>query len=91
LPGWGLPGGTSHYPNDGSCLIDASYSIRDLNNRLDLDLPESPDYETLGGFITTQLQGLAKGGEIIYHGRHLFTVVDIDGRRINKVKFERVK
>jgi putative hemolysin len=76
---------------DGSYLIDASYSIRDLNNRLDLDLPESPDYETLGGFITTQLQGLAKGGEIIYHGRHLFTVVDIDGRRINKVKFERVK
>ncbi|HOD76220.1 MAG TPA: hemolysin family protein [Syntrophorhabdaceae bacterium] len=76
---------------DGSYLIDASYSVRDLNNRLNLDLPESPDYETLGGFITTQLQGLAKGGEIIHHGRHRFTVVDIDGRRIVKVKFERVK
>jgi putative hemolysin len=76
---------------DGSYLIDASYSVRDLNDRLNLDLPESPDYETLGGFITTQLQGLAKGGEIIHHGRHRFTVVDIDGRRINKVKFERVK
>jgi putative hemolysin len=76
---------------DGSYLIDASYSVRDLNDRLNLDLPESPDYETLGGFITTQLQGLAKGGEIIHHGRHRFTVVDIDGRRIVKVKFERVK
>jgi len=76
---------------DGSYLIDASYSIRDLNNRLDLDLPESPDYETLGGFITTQLQGLAKGGEAIYYARYRFTVVDIDGRRIVKVKFERVK
>lgn len=76
---------------DGSYLIDASYSVRDLNDRLNLDLPESPDYETLGGFITTQLQGLAKGGEIIHHGRHRFTVVDLDGRRINKVKFERVK
>ena len=76
---------------DGSYLIDASYSVRDLNDRLNLDLPESPDYETLGGFITTQLQGLAKGGEIIHHARHRFTVVDIDGRRIVKVKFERVK
>jgi len=76
---------------DGSYLIDASYSVRDLNDRLNLDLPESPDYETLGGFITTQLQGLAKGGEIIHHGRHRLTVVDLDGRRINKVKFERMK
>ena len=74
---------------DGSYLLDASYSIRDLNQRLDLDLPESPDYETLGGFIMTQLQGLAKGGEIIYYGRYRFIVVDIDGRRIVKVKFER--
>ncbi len=76
---------------DGSYLIDASYSVRDLNDRLNLDLPESPDYETLGGFITTQLQGLAKGGEVIYFGRYRFTVVDIDGRRIVKIKFERLK
>lgn len=76
---------------DGSYLINASYSIRDLNERLDLDLPESPDYETLGGFITTQLQGLAKGGEVIYFGRYRFTVVDIDGHRIVKIKFERLK
>jgi len=81
----------SERQRDGSYLIDASYSVRDLNDRLNLDLPESPDYETLGGFITTQLQGLAKGGEIIHHGRHRFTVVDIDSRRIVKVKFERVK
>ena len=74
---------------DGSYLIDASYSIRDLNNRLDIDLPESPDYETLGGFIMTQLQGLARGGEIIYYGTYRFIVVDIDARRIVKVKFER--
>ncbi len=74
---------------DGSYLIDAAYSIRDLNHRLEIDLPESPDYETLGGFIMTQLQGLARGGEIVYYSSYRFTVVDIDGRRIVKVKFER--
>ena len=75
---------------DGSYLIDASYSIRDLNSRLDVDLPESPDYETLGGFIMTQLQGMAKGGEVVYYGRYRFTVVDVDALRIVRVKFERL-
>ena len=74
---------------DGSFIIDASYSIRDLNERLSLDIPESTDYETLGGFILTQLQGMAKGGEIIYYGPYKFTVVGIGGRRIIKVKFEK--
>ncbi len=74
---------------DGSYIIDASYSVRDLNNRQQLDIPESTDYETLGGFILTQLQGLARGGEIIYHGPYKFTVVGIEGRRITKIKFEK--
>jgi putative hemolysin len=74
---------------DGSMIIDGAYSIRDLNNKMDLDLPEAPDYETLGGFILSQLQGIAKGGEMIYVGGYKFTVVDIEGRRIRKVKVER--
>ena len=74
---------------DGSYIIDASYSIRDLNHRLEINLPESPDYETLGGFIMTQLQGLARGGEIVFSGNCRFTVVDMDGLRIAKVKLER--
>ncbi|MDD5244839.1 MAG: transporter associated domain-containing protein, partial [Syntrophorhabdaceae bacterium] len=65
--------------------------IRDLNNRFNLDLSESPDYETLGGFILTQLQEIPKGGEIILHGIHRFTVVGLEGRRITKVKLDRPK
>ncbi|HNT69151.1 MAG TPA: hemolysin family protein [Syntrophorhabdaceae bacterium] len=76
---------------DGSVIIDASYSIRDLNNRFNLELSESPDYETLGGFILTQLQEMPKGGEIIIHGIHRFTVVGVEGRRITKVKLDRPK
>ena len=74
---------------DGSYIIDSSYSIRDLNERLQIDIPESADYETLGGFILAQLQGMPKGGEIIYQGSSKFTVVGISGRRITKVKFEK--
>jgi putative hemolysin len=76
---------------DGSIVVDGSYSVRDLNNALNLDIPESPDYETLGGYILSQLQGIAKGGEMIYYDDYRVTVVGIHGRRIAKVKIERVK
>jgi putative hemolysin len=74
---------------DGTVIIDASYSIRDLNNRLNINLPESPDYETLGGFILIQLQDIPRGGEIIYYGVHRFTVVGLEERRITKVKLDK--
>jgi putative hemolysin len=76
---------------DGSFIVDGSYSIRDLNGTLGLTLEESPEYETLGGFILAQLQGVAKGGEIIYGGPYRFTVVGIQGRRISKVKIEKTR
>lgn len=76
---------------DGSLVIDGAYSIRDLNNTLHLNLPESPDYETLGGFMMTRLQGIAKGGEMVVHGRYKFIVVGVDERRITKVKLEQIK
>jgi putative hemolysin len=76
---------------DGTFIIDGSYSIRDLNNKLQLGLEESPDYETLGGFILTRLQGIARGGEVIYHGSYRFTIGDVEGLRISKVKLERIK
>jgi putative hemolysin len=75
--------------NDGSIIIDASYSIRDLNIRLDTEIPEAPDYETLGGFILDRLQGIARGGEMIDHGRYRFIVVGVEGIRITKVKLEK--
>ncbi len=76
---------------DGSVVVDASYSIRDVNNALNLELPESPEYETLGGFILSSIQGIARGGEIVYYGGYKLTVVGIHGRRIAKVKIEKHK
>jgi putative hemolysin len=74
---------------DGSYIIDASYSIRDLNERLQIEIPESTDYETLGGFMLAQLQGMPRGGEIVYQGLYKFTVVDLGEKRITKIKFEK--
>jgi len=74
---------------DGSLVIDASLSVRDLRNDYGLPIPESSEYETLGGFVLSQLQNMPRGGEIIRHGEYKFTIVDMDGRRIAKLKVER--
>ena len=75
---------------DGSLLIDASMPIRDLVDLHALPIPITNDYETLSGFITHQLQGIPRGGEVIHHGGYRFTVVDLGDRRVAKVKVERV-
>lgn len=77
--------------SDGSYIVDASYSIRDLNNKLGLEVEESPDYETVGGFILSRLQGLAKGGEIVHYGSYRMIVVGIEDRRIAKVRLQKTE
>jgi putative hemolysin len=76
---------------DGSLVIDASLTVRELKNDFGLAIPESPDYETIGGFILAKLQALPKAGEIIHHEQYKMTVVDMDGRRINKIKVENLQ
>jgi len=76
---------------DGAFIVDASMPVRDLVAEYGLSIPLSPDYETLGGFITHQIQGLPRGGEVISYGGYKFTVVDLGDRRVAKVKVERIE
>jgi putative hemolysin len=73
---------------DGTIVADASLSVRDLREDYGFAVPDSPEYETLGGFVLHQLQDMPRGGEIIRFGGYKFTIVDMEGRRINKVKIE---
>lgn len=73
---------------DGSLIIDASLSIKDLQNEHGLPFPESPEYETLAGFMQTQLQRMPKGGDIIKYQGMKLTVVELEGRRIARIKVE---
>lgn len=75
---------------DGAFLVDASMPVKDLVAEYALPIPISPEYETLSGFITYQIQGLPRGGEVFYHGDYMFTVVDLGDRRVAKVKVERI-
>jgi putative hemolysin len=74
---------------DGSYLADASITIDDLAEQHHLVFPESSEYETLAGFLLAQLQRLPRRGEGVNFGDWRLTIMDLDGRRIARVKIER--
>lgn len=76
---------------DGSMIIDASISLRDLNEDYDLDIPEAPEYETLGGFIVTSLQRIPQTGDLVETDGKRLRIIQMVGQRIAKVKLELIE
>lgn len=72
---------------DGSSLIDSSISVRELNERLGLEIPESSQYITLAGFLLRQSGKLLKEGDEVLWNGNTFRVEQVMGRRIMKVYF----
>lgn len=73
-------------PGTTTMILDASVPLRDLETQYQLHLPRDEGYETLAGFVLWKLQGIPRGGEsFVYDGRR-FTVTEMEGRRIAKVK-----
>jgi putative hemolysin len=75
---------------DGNLLIDASISLKDLKEDHHIQLPESPEYETLGGFLMWTLQKIPQAGDIVETEGKKITIVEMIGKRISKVKLERL-
>ncbi len=75
---------------DGSVIIDASISTRDLGEDYSIDIPESPEYETLGGFIVTFLQKIPQTGDTVEIEDKRLKIIEMVGQRIAKVKLEQL-
>ena len=74
---------------DGSIGIDASISVRELNERLSLNVPETGQYVTLAGFLLAKAGHLMKEGEEIAFEESIFRVEQMIGRRIMRVRLTR--
>jgi len=74
---------------DGSIDFDASVSVRELNERLSLNIPESGQYVTLAGFLLAKAGHLVKEGEEIEYENCTFRVDQMIGRRIMHVRMTR--
>ena len=64
----------------GVCRID------DVNEELDISLPEDQGYDTVGGFVSHSMGRIPLKGETYSCNGTTFTIIDADERRILKVK-----
>jgi putative hemolysin len=72
--------------DDGSMLMDGMLAVDEVKLALGFDsLPEEESYHTLAGFILAQLGRVPAEGQAVLYGGWRFEVVDMDGRRIDKV------
>ena len=77
--------------DDSSWLVDGSMSIDDVERLLGAgNMRSGDDYTTLAGFVLAQLGHLPATGEGFRWRSLRFEVVDLDGRRIDKVLVQRL-
>ncbi len=76
---------------DGAMVFDAALNVRDLAAQYNIVLPDDPAYETVGGFVLSQLGFIPRGGESFEANAYRFTVLEVDRRRVARVKIQRLK
>lgn len=72
---------------DGSLLIDGMMAVEEVEAHLGLKSlrDEESGYHTLAGFLLFKFGHIPTAGEMVEHDGYRFEVVDMDGRRIDKV------
>lgn len=70
---------------DGSLLVSGGLSADQLAERLGLELPEDRDYATVAGLALAVLKRLPHEGEHFVEQGWRFEVIDMDGRKIDKL------
>ncbi len=74
--------------DDGSLLVSGWTAADALAERLGLTLPEDRDYATAAGFVLDMLKHLPEVGERFTAQGYRFEVIDMDGRKIDKLLIE---
>jgi putative hemolysin len=70
---------------DGSWLVSGSLSADALGDQLGVPLPEDRDYATVAGFALSVLKHIPETGERFSYRNWRFEIVDMDGRKIDKL------
>jgi CBS domain containing-hemolysin-like protein len=72
-------------------LVPGTLSIRDLASEYDIELPSSPNYSTLSGFLLEMIgNNFPKKGQIIVFGNHIFEIYKVENYFIEKVRIRNI-
>jgi putative hemolysin len=74
---------------DGSFLVSGWMQADEFQDRIGVPIPKDAKFETVAGFVLAELNHLPAVGEKFERGPWKFEVIDLDGRRIDKVLVSR--
>ena len=74
----------------GPIELDGSTNVLDLENLYSIRLPYDAGFQTLAGFLLEKLGAIPEGGEQVEHDGRRYTVLEMEGRRIARVRVEPV-
>jgi len=75
----------------GSLVLEGSANLRDLETQMQWSLPREGGVETLAGFMLTRLGHIPKVGETVEYENRRLTVVEMEGRRIAKIRVDPIE
>ncbi|HEY7351559.1 MAG TPA: hemolysin family protein [Terriglobales bacterium] len=84
-----LPSGQS--AESKTLMLEGTVGLRDLESQYDLLLPRDAGFETLAGFMLSRLQKIPATADSFSYDGHRFTVEEMEGHRIARVKIENIQ
>ncbi len=75
---------------DGSFLVSGWMQADEFQDKIGVRMPKDAKFETVAGFVLAELNHLPTVGEAFERGHWRFEVLDLDGRRIDKILVTRL-
>jgi CBS domain containing-hemolysin-like protein len=77
--------------DEWTAIVDARTHVADVNDALDVEIPEDQGYDTVAGYVHHTLGRLGKEGEVVHGTGFDMLVEKVSNRRILRVRFVRHK
>ena len=73
---------------DGSAIIDGTARLGDLRREVGIAVDESHTYTTAAGFVIAALDAIPAPGASVVRSGHRWTVLEVDGPRVTKLRVQ---
>jgi putative hemolysin len=73
---------------DGSAIVDGTTRLGDLRRELGIGVDESHTYTTAAGFVIAALDAIPAPGASVVRSGHRWTVLEVDGPRVTKLRVQ---
>lgn len=70
----------------GDREVDGLLNLGEFREQVGLELPQEGPYETVAGFVMSEIGRVARVGDVVEHREYRLTVTELDGRRISRVR-----